>query len=335
MRRIFDMYVNQNMGANKIAMTLNAEGIKSKRGCIWSQVAISRILVNEIYVGLIVNAKQEVADFLTGKRRDNEEEKWLITEKPELRLIDDETFNKAKRILSGRAELFKLTGERSSEKHVFSKLIHCKCCGASFRRQVRTYKSTYIKWICTGRNANGTDACPNKTVIDEQELLSAIRNYFIGILSQKPKVIASILSEFNRQYKAKEENEASEKDLQEQLKKVKKSKQKYMDMYEADVITITELKDKTNQINSDIDRITEDIRMVERNISKSDILKNVLNETFKDIESVLASDHITNEMLGRILERIEVDEHQSIDIYLKLFSDIGLDENVLIVNNRT
>ena len=65
-RRIFDMYVNQGYGSAKIAIMLNEEGIKTKRNCAWSQNAVSHILKNELYIGQIINVKEEVKDFLTG-----------------------------------------------------------------------------------------------------------------------------------------------------------------------------------------------------------------------------------------------------------------------------
>ena len=110
---------------------------------------------------------QEVKDFLTGERKENPEEKWIITDNPKLKIIDEDIFNKVKKIKLSRVNMFNLTGKRKSDKHIFSKLIKCSCCGYSFGRQVRTYQNTYIKWVCSGRNKNGTGSCTNKTVIDE------------------------------------------------------------------------------------------------------------------------------------------------------------------------
>ncbi len=334
-KRIFNLYTKEEIGANKIAETLNKENIKTKRNCNWSQIAISRLLTNEIYIGNIINGKEEVEDFLTGKRKTKEESAWNVTHKPELKIIDEETFNKAKRIMESRSDMFKSTGERNSDKHVFSKLIKCKCCNSTFRRQVRKYQNTYIKWLCTGRNSHGVDYCNNKTVIDEEEMLTAIREYFTSILKNKPKVIQDIINEFNRQYKAKDENQLSEKDLTSQLSKTKKIKEKYMEMYTAEIITIEELKEKTKELNITVDNLTEELKLVQNNISKSDLLKNILLETFNDIEKALSGENITNTLLNRVIEKIEVDENGQVDVYLKLFSDIGLSNNVLITNDHT
>ena len=45
--RIYRWYLNEGYGAAKIAAMLNARGIKTKRGCEWSQNAVCRILENE------------------------------------------------------------------------------------------------------------------------------------------------------------------------------------------------------------------------------------------------------------------------------------------------
>lgn len=136
----------------------------------------------------------------------------MVVEQSELRIIEDETFEKAQEILRGRYDAFNLSYERQSNKHLFSTLIKCKECGWSFRRTVRTYKNTYVRWVCSGRNGRGADSCPNKTVMDEEELIEVLQEYFTNVLKQK-KVIAYVVNEFQRVYKAKDENVEYEKEI--------------------------------------------------------------------------------------------------------------------------
>ena len=144
-QQIYKWYTEEGFGAAKIANMLNEKGYKTKRNCKWSQNAICRILTNEIYTGKIINGKQEVSDFLTGQRKDKDETEWFVVERPEIRIIEDGTFERAQEILHGRHDSFNLTHERQSNKHLFSTLIKCKECGWSFRRTVRTYKNTYVR----------------------------------------------------------------------------------------------------------------------------------------------------------------------------------------------
>ena len=80
-RQIYKMYITDNLGASKIAKTLNERNIKTKRGYKWSQNAICRLIANEIYTGIIVNGKQEIGDFLTNERINKPEEEWKIFER--------------------------------------------------------------------------------------------------------------------------------------------------------------------------------------------------------------------------------------------------------------
>lgn len=334
-QQIFNMYAEKNMGENKIALELNRRNIKTKRGCNWSQNAISRILSNELYTGKIINGKECVEDFLTGKRAPVDEENWIVTIKPELKIIEDDIFQKVHKIKLERKNLFNLTGERNSNKNVFSKLIKCTCCGASFRRQVRVYKNTYIKWLCSGRNYNGKESCPNKTVLDEKELLNEIKNYFISLIENKSSTIKNIINEFNKKYKEKSENKLNQKEILKQLQKLKKSKQKYLEMFENDIINMSELKEKTFELNKSIAKFEERLELIKININKSDMLKNNIKETFKDIEDLINHEEISNRLLTRLIEKITVDENGKVDVYLKLLNDINLDKTVHLVDNYT
>jgi len=102
-----------------------------------------------------------------------------------------------------------------------------------------------------------------------------------------------------------------------------------------DIITIGELKEKTYPVNDEIERIENELRIVECNLSKKNRLEEVLDITFKDIENIVHIEDWTNLMLKRVLQKIVVDESGNIDIYLNFFSDIGLNQNVLICHDGT
>ena len=334
-QQIYKWYTEEGYGAAKIANMLNEKGYKTKRNCKWSQNATCRILTNEIYTGKIINGKQEVSDFLTGQRRDKDETEWMVVERPELRIIEDETFEKAQEILRGRHDAFNLSHERQSNKHLFSTLIKCKECGWSFRRTVRTYKNTYVRWVCSGRNGRGVDSCPNKTVVDEEELIEVLQEYFTNVLKQKKKVIAHVVNEFQRVYKAKDENVEYEKELNAELAKLQKTRQKYMDMYTDDLISREELNEKIGGSRQEMERIENELKMVSYHLTKGEQLENILNNTFKEIEDITDVHQMTNQQLKRLIQKIEVDKEGNVDIYLRLLGDLGLDESVLIDENET
>ena len=329
-RQMYKWYTEEGFGGAKIANMLNDRGIKTKRGNNWSQNSVCRILTNEIYTGKIINGKEEVADFLTGQRKEKDESEWLVSIRPELRIIDDETFDRAQDILKGRHDSFKMTHEHQSNKHLFSTLIKCKDCGWSFRRTVRQYKNTYIRWVCSGHNGRGADSCPNAITVDEEELIQVLQEYFQDVLSKKKKVIDYVIKEFQRVYKAKDENIEYEKELTAGLNRLRRSREKYMDMYTDDLISREELNEKIGGMRKEIDRLENELKMVSYNLTKGEQLEAILNSTFKEMEDITDVHEMTNTQLKRLINKIEVDKDGNVDIYLRLIGDLGLDETVLI-----
>lgn len=329
-RQIFQWYTEEGYGGSKIANMLNERGIKTKRGNNWSQNSVCRILTNEIYTGKIINGKEEIADFLTGQRKEKDESEWFVTIRPELRIIEDEVFDKAQDILKGRHDSFKITHERQSNKYLFSTLIKCKECGWSFRRTVRQYKNTYVRWVCSGHNGKGADSCPNAVTVDEEELIQALQEYFQEILGKKKKVINYVIKEFQRVYKAKDENIEYEKQLNAELNKLRKSREKYMDMYTDDLISREELNEKIGGMRKEIERLENELKMVSYHLTKGEQLEAIMNSTFKQLEDITDVHEMTNVQLKRLINKIEVDKEGNVDIYLRLIGDLGLDEAVLI-----
>ena len=334
-KQIFKMYTEEGYGALKIANHLNEQEVRTKRGCTWSQNAICRILDNELYTGKVINGKQEVTDFLTGKRTEKDETEWMVVERPDLRIIEPEIYEKAKEVRAAKSKSFHLTSERESNKYLFSTLIKCKECGWSFRRIVRKYKNTYIRWVCSGHNGRGADSCPNAQKVDEDELIQVLNDYFAEILKNKKNVIRYVTNEFQRVYKAKDENVNYEKELNVQLARLQKTRQKYMDMYTDDLISREELKDKIGGMRKEIERLENELKMVSYNLTKGQQLENILNSTFRRIEDITDVREMNNLQLKRIIQKIEVDKDGNVDIYLRLLGDLGLGETVLVSNDHT
>ena len=334
-RQIFRWYNHEGYGSSKIAGMLNSRGYRTKRGCEWTQNAVCGILSNELYTGKIINGKQEVADFLTGQRVNRDEADWLIVEKPELQIIEQEEFALAQNILHDRQSMFKNNKTRHSNAYLFSTLIKCKDCGWSFRRTVRTHKNTYIRWCCSTHNGKGAQSCPNAVTVDENELIEVLQDYFEEIISHKKQVIRFIVGEFERLYKSQDDNAGYEKELMQRISKLKKSREKYMNMYTDDLISREELNEHIGKSRQELERLEKELQAVKHNLTKGEQLERILNNTFKDIESITDVRSMTNAQLKRIIKEITVDHDGNVEIYLRLLSDLGLEKTVPICDDRT
>lgn len=170
----------------------------------------------------------------------------------------------------------------------------------------------------------------NAVTVDEEELIRALQEYFQEILSKKKKVINYVIKEFQRVYKAKDENIEYEKQLNTELNRLRKSREKYMDMYTDDLISREELNEKIGGMRKEIERLENELKMVSYHLTKGEQLEAILNSTFKQLEDITDVHEMTNAQLKRLINKIEVDKDGNVDIYLRLIGDLGLDETVLI-----
>lgn len=332
-KEIFESYVYKGIGTTKIAWNLNDREIRTKKTkSKWVQTSIVRMLKNPIYTGRVTNKKSEVTDFITGTRKELPEEEWIVVEKPEMRIISDELFNRAQELLEQRSNEFKLNNKREKTEYVFSTLIYCKHCGYSFRRIKRKYTADgpeYIRWVCSGRNSMGVNHCPNTTVIDEEELLNAIKIYLKSIIKNKKDFMKAVEKEFEKITKLRENNERSEESLLKEIEKVTVKKQKYMEMFQNEIINIQELKKYTNPLNEDIARLERELKLITSEIKEKDVLEKELNKTIKTVDDILNNQTITNAMLKTIIDVIEVDSDSNVEVRLKLLNEIGTNEPVI------
>lgn len=170
-RRIFKEYVT-GVSPRTIAHALNREGIPGPQGGQWGPSTIygnrergTGILNNELYIGKLVwNRLRYVKDPDTGKRvsRPNPPEVIIVKDVPELRLIEDELWEAAKRLQGEINRKDTPLFAKNRPKHIFSHLIKCGCCHGG----VSMVSAKHLG--CSTARNKGT--CSNMLTIEREQL---------------------------------------------------------------------------------------------------------------------------------------------------------------------
>lgn len=319
-RKIYDWYIQDGFGAGKIADTLNRQGLRTKRGRAWNQNGVCRILSNPIYTGKIINGKQEIRDFLTSARTDRPEDEWLITDRPELRIISDEQFRLAAEIRAGRNQMFHQEHKRQSSKYLFSTLIQCKECGWSFRRISRTYKNTYVRWVCSKRNGQGTAHCENASSVEENQLIKQLDQYFRSLIRDRKKAVQLFRQKLKESLGgdfAKEE----QRTLRDRLAKLEKTRKKYLDLYADDLITRQELDKQLGGTREEIGRLEERLRQLELTALGDGMMNALIGQMLQNLDNFLTVRNLNNGQLKQLISKIEVDKDGNVDVYLRILPE--------------
>lgn len=319
-RQMYVWYVEEGYGGSRIADMLNRRGLKTKRNCNWSQAAVCRILTNPIYVGKVINGKEEVANFLTSERVRRDEAEWKVAEKPELRIISDELFQRAKELMQSRRDMFHLEHRRQSNRHLFSTLIVCKHCGWSFRRVSRTYKHTYVRWVCSKHNGQGIHNCPNAVTVDEEELIARLDAYFLSLLKDRAGV-EQFLRRQLRETCRDGDREEDRRVVQARLAKLEKQRQKLLDLYADDLITRQELDQRLSTSKEEVAALEEELRQMQLYDLDDAEVSRIIQNTMDHLKDFVSVRKLNNAQLKQLIERIEVDEDGTVDVYLRLFPE--------------
>lgn len=321
-RTIFEKYVVDGCGACAIARSLNARGIRTKRGCRWSPTAVMRILTNRLYTGRIVNGKQEVEDFLTGRRVNKDSAEWIVTCRPELRIVQDDVFEKVQKAVARRGQTFGGCRQRRSNRYALSNLIKCADCGWSFRRVVRAGRTRRAKWVCSKRNGRGAASCGNATVIGEEELLAAIKGYFVGLLSARKNALSDFVAAMTRRICA-EGDDGQLKALAARQERLSQGREKALNMYIDGLISRDELKTRLDKMQTEADEVKRSLCLAEGGIFGRGRLLGILAAEFCSLDDVVDMSALTNAHMRRLVERIVADGEGNVKIYIRHMGEDG------------
>lgn len=174
-KRIFEMYVG-GAGFQKIASTLNSEGIKPMFAKEWSKNNVTTIIGNSNYTGDLILQKTYHENYLTKRRRKNngELQKYLVEDNHEP-IISRELYAKAQEIRNERIAKYDVKARKAKNNYPFTGILRCGCCGGAYHHKTTRYN---LIWICRTYNTKGKGFCSGSKQIDERKLYDAINGYF-------------------------------------------------------------------------------------------------------------------------------------------------------------
>lgn len=170
--RIFREFLD-GFGINKIAQSLNDDGIPPIRGAIWGKSTISKILTNYNYTGNLILQKTYKESHMQRRSKVNDGQipKYHVENSHEP-IISLDTFLAVQMEIKRREQPQRDT----TKKYPFSGLLKCKKCGKSYRRKIT---ATGTVWICATFNSRGKKYCASKQIPEstlEQMVASVTEN---------------------------------------------------------------------------------------------------------------------------------------------------------------
>lgn len=311
-RRIFDMYVNEGLGAGAIAQRLAAENVPVyKRIKQWSPTCVLRILHNEKYAGDLVQHKTVVTNYLEHESVENNGIVDKISfEDHHPAVISREMWNEAQQICAARNS--DRAGDGSSHNNRFwcSGKVFCGVCGGKFVTKKKKADHSVIRaWRCSQYgHQNGESGCTNKTYIDERILLSCMQ----FALRKIPIDVKEAVGVLRQALMYKTDNDREIKALEAELDKLCARKRKLLELLADGTIDRDEYMRAVHEADGKV--VLTEARLGEIRRYKKD------NMTFDAIEEKIASyiqqSQPTTHIYESILDKIVVFDDRHVDISL-------------------
>lgn len=281
-RMIFDMYLQGEMGASKIANELTRLGRKNASGLVkWSPCVITRIVNNPTYMGYQAYGKSYSNNYLEQKRiLNNDFSTYMLVKSDYEPIITEEEWYRCQEIKQRRVTKtigVSTDGKKKQPNHgknetkdLWATKLKCRC-GASFRRN-RWHKNNNAPWsygyLCYNRLNNGSaqkrrDAGLDDTGYCDQTEIPDWKLEMMGKMimeqvwrtrAEDIKLACEILQEcYKPDSKAPQQNKSV---MLANIEKLKSKKDILLDMRSDGEITKEEFLKKKEDIDKKISQLT-------------------------------------------------------------------------------
>lgn len=276
---------------------------------VWRTNTIYQMLKNEVYIGTLVQHKNEIISYKNKKERSVPKDQRIVVPHCHEAIIDKDTWN----IVSSRfGKNKKVKSNAKGEIHLFSGKLRCGCCGhALYRDGHKRGKKTYAYWLCGNRYGTARTLCNNNKLIKENDVYELIiteinqqlKNYYDKTLIEEKyyeyKVANSLEDEIRILNKEKQSIE----------KNISKKKNTIALLYEdrvngiIDVSEFSIIKDKNNM---DINNYQERLKQIEKELNSLNQKKTEKLDTEKILKKYKNIEILNRTILDEFISKIHV-----------------------------
>ncbi|MGN0106584.1 MAG: recombinase family protein [Hominilimicola sp.] len=326
-RKIFDMYVNKNMGIRQIKKVLEKENITTmKNNSQWSIKSIYSILRNEKYCGDLVQQKTCTPDYLTHEKKKNPG-KTIVIKNHHEPIINREMWNEAQEKLNLKSPD---TVDCISNRYVMSGKIKCSECGKSFvSRTRRNRDGTSTKsWRCSTANTDGAKqpsgiGCGNGKQVRDDVAMDMLYQTLGTLKLDNEYIIQNLLHIIRKTLKGAIDHDHKNLAYYEnELAKLTEKQMRILDMDLSGDYPKAMIAKKLEDINSDIADVREKID----ELKKSDDVSHNYDEFEKDItkyiNNLLCFSNAPKEYLRTILKKITVYPNRTAKLELENINNV-------------
>ena len=324
-RRIFDLYANQQIGLRRISQTLFEEGFTSRKGNEFNVLTIRHILCNPKYKGWYCANKSQTVDYRSKRKVFLDEDEWIMYPDPSIpAIVSEELWDRANALYKTRSRQMKAhqSGANYHNRYPYSGKILCEAHGTTFHRQVlKSGKGEKEVWQCRVYRQRGRAACSSPQLRTE-ELNKVMAKIFNELAKDKQAIVDAVM----RVIQAVPSEHDYDRDigrLEDEIAAINAKKDRLLEMSMAEAITIPEFKRRNDEFNEQIDLLERQIEALRLDQEKNSKSVEQLTQIRGALEKELSFENgVNSALVTSILDHIVVKKGSTkedirLEIYLK------------------
>ncbi|USF25984.1 hypothetical protein N510_000900 [Firmicutes bacterium ASF500] len=324
-RRIFDLYANQQMGIRRISQTLLDEGFTSRKGNAFNVLTIRHILRNPKYKGWYCANKSQTVDYRSKRKIFLDESEWVMYPDPSVpAIVSEELWDRANALYKRRSQqmMSHQSGAEFHNRYPYSGKIVCEEHGVSFHRQVlKSAKGDREAWQCREYRNRGRAAC-SAPQLYTAELDRIMAGIFDQMVQNKQAVIDAVVTILQS---VPDEHDYGQdlRRIEEDLSALQAKKDRLLEMNIEGVISTAEFKQRNDGFNNQAKALEERRTVLQAEAEKGLGTAARLDEIRDALEEELAfRNGVNSALVTTILDKIVVKKCSTkevlhLDVYLK------------------
>lgn len=280
---------------------------------VWSNVRIREILLNEVYIGNMVQGRMKKINYKSKINIRLPKEEWKVVENTHEPIIDKETFYQARDMIDKRKQTRVKTHD-----YLLKGFVHCHECGKKVGcspRELAEGKVYYFRCSTYTQNAR-LGLCTSHNV--RMDIVEKTINDKILCILDKFFNEDNLIKVTKQKIEEKKKSISFESEIENYKTKLNKISLEIDNIYndklegillEDDFIRIYERK---KQEKENLQKKIDDIQLIllKKVINEEELVKNIINK-FQGLEE------INREILNNLVDRIEIDKDKNIYVYFK------------------
>ena len=336
-RKIFNYYLS-GIGKQGIARRLNKEGIicpseyKKEKGLnyvnankldstvYWTYSSINRILKNEVYIGHMVQKKQEKISYKINKKRDVDKEDQIRVKNTHEPIIDKETFYLAQKL--GKTQTRKL---KFNEKvTIFAGLLKCADCKRAMSKTTNKWKGKEtVYYVCGTYKQYGKKHCSSHRI--REDILS---NIILEEIKKEAKkaLTQQDIEKLEKSYKDKKHGSnvylTNVRKLEDKISSIRRYKQKALESYTDEILTKKEYLTYKQLYDKQEQELEGKIKELEKLQEENKEKKEQHEEWVHKFINYINIKELNREILIELVEEILIHKNQSVEIRFRFSSTL-------------